>query len=137
MISKKWAIVGVILAPVVLLMALMVWASPPEQESGHQGRVDPHSSMGTAFTYQGQLKAGSELVTNNCEMAFRLYDQAVSGSQIGSAITTTVPITDGLFSARLDFGSSSFSGWFCINCTCAKAPAGLTTTSFLGDLTCG
>jgi hypothetical protein len=54
-------------------------------------------------------------------MAFRLYDQATAGSQVGSAITHTVPISDGLFTVNLDFGAV-FTGdarWLGIKVKCA------------------
>jgi subtilisin-like proprotein convertase family protein len=37
-------------------------------------------------------------------MQFRLYDQEENGSPVGGLISTTVPITDGLFIVNLDFG---------------------------------
>jgi hypothetical protein len=63
------------------------------------------TSLGTAFTYQGQLSDAEGPVTDDCQMAFRLYDDADAGSQVGDSITTTVPITNGLFTVRLDFGT--------------------------------
>ena len=66
--------------------------------------------MGTSFAYQGQLEGAGGPVTDDCDMAFRLYDQASDGSQVGSAISTTVPITDGLFTVTLDFGAGAFGG---------------------------
>jgi len=77
--------------------------------------------LGSAFTYQGQLKAGGNPVNETCDMAFRLYDEASNGSQVGTAISTTVPITDGLFTVQLDFGGSAFDGdarWLGIKVKC-------------------
>ncbi len=84
------------------------------------------SPVGNAFTYQGQLKKNNAPVTDNCLMAFRLYDQASGGSQIGSPITTTVPITNGLFTVALDFGSTPFTGearWLGITVRCTADSA--------------
>jgi hypothetical protein len=83
--------------------------------------VRAQGGLGTAFTYQGQLKSGGEPVNEDCEMAFRLYDGETGGSQVGSAITKTVPISDGLFTVLLDFGSSVFAGdarWLGIQVQC-------------------
>ncbi len=86
----------------------------------------PQSPLGTAFTYQGQLKKNGAPVTDNCLMAFRLYDQASGGNQIGSPISTTVPITNGLFTVALDFGSAPFAGearWLGITVRCTADSA--------------
>jgi hypothetical protein len=66
----------------------------------------------STFTYQGQLKNGSSVVNNTaCQMAFRLYDDpSASTNLIGSPITSTVPVTNGLFTVGLNFGSSAFDG---------------------------
>ncbi|HUW14713.1 MAG TPA: hypothetical protein VM537_33645 [Anaerolineae bacterium] len=79
------------------------------------------TAMGSAFTYQGQLKAGGNPVNDTCDMAFRLHDEASNGTQVGTAISTTVPITDGLFTVQLDFGASAFDGdarWLGIKVKC-------------------
>jgi hypothetical protein len=81
----------------------------------------PQEALGTAFTYQGQLQQGGLLVDDTCDMAFRLYDQAADGSQVGDPITTTVPITGGLFTVGLDFGASAFTGdarWLAVTVQC-------------------
>jgi hypothetical protein len=77
--------------------------------------------LGTAFTYQGQLKRSGEPVTDDCEMAFRLHDAATEGSQAGVAITRTVTISHGLFTENLDFGSGVFAGdrrWLGVRVKC-------------------
>jgi len=87
----------------------------------HQGVNGPAGPLGSAFTYQGQLRREGEPVSNDCAMAFRLYDQGTGGSQVGPTITTTVPISAGLFTANLDFGSGVFNGqarWLGITVKC-------------------
>ncbi len=73
-------------------------------------KIPPQAALGTGFTYQGQLKKDGQPVSGDCEMAFRLYEDANTGSQVGSPITRTVTISDGLFTEVLDFGSSAFDG---------------------------
>ncbi len=78
-------------------------------------------ALGTAFTYQGQLQANGEPITDDCGMAFRLYDASSGGNQVGSPITTTVSVNAGLFTASLDFGGDAFDGdarWLGIRVKC-------------------
>jgi hypothetical protein len=66
--------------------------------------------LGTAFTYQGQLKSGGSGVTGACEMAFRLFDAATVGNPVGVPLTQTVAVNEGLFTSQLDFGAGAFQG---------------------------
>ena len=75
------------------------------QTPGPQPVNSPQAALGTAFTYQGQLKKGDHALNDNCSMAFRLYDQVSGGNLIGSPITATVPVSNSLFTVRLDFGT--------------------------------
>jgi hypothetical protein len=69
------------------------------------------ASVGTAFTYQGQLKQGVSPVNDTVNLAFTLWDAASGGTQIGSTVTTLgVPVTNGLFTVVLDFGEDCFKG---------------------------
>jgi len=80
------------------------------------------TALGTAFTYQGQLQANGGPVTDDCGMAFRLYDASSGDNQVGNAITTTVSVSAGLFTASLDFGDDAFDGdarWLGVRVKCA------------------
>jgi len=92
------------------------------QGPGPGGEVSTQATLvDTAFTYQGKLETGDVPVNDDCEMAFRLYDHPNVGSQVGSAITRTVPISDGLFTVDLDFGGGAFTGdarWLGIRVKC-------------------
>ncbi len=63
---------------------------------------------GTGFTYQGQLLHDGSPVTGMCNMKFWLYDGL--GGQAAAPLTLSVPVTNGLFTAPLDFGSEAFDG---------------------------
>ncbi len=91
--------------------------------------VSAVTPLTSTFTYQGQLKNGSNAVTGLCQMAFSLYDDPSAGNLIGSPITPTVPVTNGLFTVGLNFGSNGnlFDGsarWLDIqvNCTGTFVP---------------
>ena len=64
----------------------------------------------TAFTYQGQLHDSSTNANGTYAMAFALYDSASGGNQIGSTLTTSPTIANGLFTVNLDFGAGAFTG---------------------------
>ncbi len=72
--------------------------------------------IGTAFTYQGQLKNAGVPLTGTADLEFSLWDGAdageppAGGSQIGPTVhVTNVAVTNGLFSVELDFGASAFA----------------------------
>jgi len=57
------------------------------------------------FTYQGFLKQNGQPVNGTTSLTFRLYDAPTGGTQIGSAITQTVNVQNGLFTVELNFGT--------------------------------
>jgi hypothetical protein len=106
-----------ILLPVraLILATLLVSGIAVAQDGEPHGPAAPAvaapvEALTAAFTYQGQLEKDGSPVNDACDMAFRLYDEAVGGAQVGSAITATVPISDGLFTITLDFGAGAFDG---------------------------
>ena len=65
------------------------------------------SSQTTEFVYQGQLQNSSAAANGNFDFEFLLFDQLSGGAQVGSTLTQNgVPVTNGIFSVRLDFGSN-------------------------------
>jgi hypothetical protein len=69
------------------------------------------SAQGTAFTYQGLLMSEGAAANGTYDLRFTLYDQATNGTaQAGPIETNGVPVTNGVFTVRLDFGASVFSG---------------------------
>jgi hypothetical protein len=96
--------------------------APPRQ--AQPGSVSAASPLTSTFTYQGQLKNGGNAVNGSCDLAFRLYDDPSAGSVIGSPITTTLSVNNGLFTVGLNFTSGAFAGearWLDIRVRC---PAG-------------
>ncbi|CAG0932273.1 hypothetical protein TFLX_02513 [Thermoflexales bacterium] len=126
MIRRAMLWVGVV--GVVLLATInFVQAQEAELQSGGA----PQAALGTAFTYQGQLKSGETKVTGSCDMAFRLYDAVTLGLQVGAPLTQTVAVNAGLFTTQLDFGASAFNGqarWLEIAVKCSS-DAAFTTLS--------
>jgi hypothetical protein len=64
---------------------------------------------GSAFTYQGELRAAGTPVNATADLVFRLYDASAGGNQIGSSISlNNQSIAQGRFTAHLDFGAAAF-----------------------------
>jgi len=81
--------------------------------------------LGTAFTYQGQIKQGGAPVNGSCDFRFQLWD-ALSGGSAASGLVEKlgVQVSGGLFTAEVDFGGAAFTGaarWLKIAVRC---PAG-------------
>lgn len=63
--------------------------------------------VGSGFTYQGRLVFEEVPVNSPRDLEFGLYSDA--GVQVGTTVTLAeVPVVDGYFSARLDFGAGAF-----------------------------
>ena len=68
-------------------------------------------AQGTAFTYQGRLDDGGTTATGMYDLAFTLFDDPANGTAVSQVITNTAtPVSNGLFTVTLDFGSGIFSG---------------------------
>lgn len=96
---------------VIVLLALaagLIQAQGPEPPEN----VSIQAAVGTAFTYQGQLKKAGSPISGTCDFQFSLWDAATSGSQVGTTQTRTgVQVSNGLFTIPdLDFGAGAFQG---------------------------
>lgn len=69
-------------------------------------------ALPTVFTYQGQLQdGGSGVNASSARFLFRLWDAETSGGQVATEVTVyPVVVTDGIFTAAIDFGGSAFTG---------------------------
>lgn len=73
--------------------------------------VCAQSPVGSAFTYQGELRNSGALVTSAADLQFRLFDSASGGAQIGSTLSANaVAISAGRFAVDLDFGPGAYTG---------------------------
>lgn len=96
---------------VAVVALLLVDASP----------LMAQTSLGSAITYQGQLKNAGSPSTGNFNMVFALWNDATlsaPANKIGPTLTfdgaggnpPPVSVTNGLFTVSLDFGAASFNG---------------------------
>ena len=135
--KSKWTLFGSILA--VLLLALAAGLTraqgpePPGEGVQPQGEVGVLELMGTAFTYQGQLKKDGNPVNGTCDLQFSLWNAASGGGQLGPTLTRSVVVTDGLFTiSDLSFGADRFNGdarWLQIAVRCPAGSGSYTTLS--------
>jgi hypothetical protein len=89
-----------LLSILVLLLAAVGLPLPAQAQGG----------LGTAFTYQGELRSGGAPATGTHDFEFRLFDAASGGAQVGATVAlNAVLVQDGLFSVNLDFGDQ-FTG---------------------------
>ncbi|MCG3127947.1 MAG: hypothetical protein CHACPFDD_02820 [Phycisphaerae bacterium] len=86
---------------------------------------------GTTFTYQGQLIKAGALVNDTADFQFSLWDDEFAGVQLGPTLTLIgVTVTDGLFTADLDFGQNIHKGratWLKIMVRSPSGVGGYTT----------
>lgn len=78
----------------------------------------PHAAQAqTSITYQGQLKNAGSPVNGNVNMTFKLFDALAAGAQQGATLTfdgvggnpPPIAVTNGLFTAQLDFTATPFA----------------------------
>jgi hypothetical protein len=78
------------------------------------GSFNRAAAQGTAFTYQGELNDSGGPLNASYDFTYTLYDSSgPGGTLIGSPnpnLRPNVPVTGGLFTNTLDFGSSAFTG---------------------------
>ncbi|HWH70679.1 MAG TPA: hypothetical protein VNT26_14920, partial [Candidatus Sulfotelmatobacter sp.] len=67
--------------------------------------------MGTGFTYQGRLSAGTNAASGLYDLRFGLFDSPGGSGQVGGTLTNkAVQVKDGAFTLTLDFGTNAFQG---------------------------
>ena len=62
----------------------------------------------SAFTYQGRLASSGAAATGNYQFEFKLFDAATGPNQIGTTQNAALPVQNGVFTTRLDFGAAAF-----------------------------
>ena len=68
-------------------------------------------TVGTAFTYQGELKQQNAPATGTYDFQFDLYDAEVDSVALTNPIQLEdIDVQDGIFTVELDFGSEVFDG---------------------------
>ncbi|UCC31711.1 MAG: hypothetical protein JSU86_05405 [Phycisphaerales bacterium] len=90
------------------------------------GTTSGQTPIGTAFTYQGQLKYNDSAVNDTCDFEFGLWDEPSDGSQVATTLTVdAIEVAEGLFTVALDFGEGAFQGdarWLAM-AVCCPSPS--------------
>ena len=80
------------------------------QDVGPQGDSALQATVGTAFTFQGRLvKNGNPVDGVTCTFTFALHGAASGGSSLAT-VSPTAQVSDGYFTANVDFGAGVFEG---------------------------
>ena len=87
-------------------------------------------AQGTAFTYQGRLSDTSQPASGNYDFVFQLAGDPLGSNYIGSPVSISdAPVSNGLFTVTLDFGSGVFTGsnlWLQVS-VCTNGSGNYTT----------
>src|SRR5206468_8279250 len=71
----------------------------------------PARAQDTAFTYQGRLNENGQPANGNYDLRFAIHDAATNGNTLAGPITNAATtVSNGLFTATLDFGANVFDG---------------------------
>jgi len=68
------------------------------------------ASLGSAFTYQGELLDSGVAVDGMTEFQFTLWDDGVAGTQVAVLPSEMIDVVTGRFTAKIDFGATAFPG---------------------------
>jgi hypothetical protein len=74
--------------------------------------INPAGAQGTAFTYQGRLNDGGGPANGLYDFGFKLFADPLGNTpQVGTSVFEVgVPVSNGLFTATIDFGAGIFAG---------------------------
>lgn len=107
--------------------------------------VEAQTLPGTALMYQGQIKQNGKPVNDSCDFEFTLWNDAVATDSVNLTAgplvfsgKNAIAVTNGLFSAKLEFGSPLFgeeSRWLEIAVRCPSGSDIYTTLSPRQEIT--
>ncbi len=109
--ERRFTLTVVLAVPVVLALTLAANVAMAQGPKGSPKAVT--AALGTAFTYQGQLKLNGTPVNGNCYLQFRLYADASGTNLVAGPLNGSpnpVNVSNGNFTVQIDFGSGVFQG---------------------------
>ena len=66
--------------------------------------INQAAAQGTAFSYQGKLNDSGSPANGSYDLRFTLYNASNNGTVFGTLTNTATGVSNGLFTATLDFG---------------------------------
>lgn len=104
------------------------------QNTAPQDSTVAQSVIGSAFSYQGQLKNSGGPVNGVCDFEFTLWEAGSSTAELGKQSKTNISVSNGLFTIPdLDFGANAFVSdaerWLGIAVRCPAASGSYTALS--------
>jgi hypothetical protein len=107
-----------------LVLGLLFLVGSTGQTPVSHAQTGPDQPLDTAFTYQGFLVYQGSYYDGVCDFRFGLYNAPTGGDPIAGPISKNgVPVRNGYFTAKLDFGSSVIKGvkrWLQIAVSCPQ-----------------
>ena len=104
---STWMARALTLGGILAVSSLGLIGPVASQDNGPQS---PQVAAGSSFTYQGRLVKNGQPVNGMCDLSLSLWDAASSGGFLNSNTFSTLPITNGLFTVLIDYGTSPFVG---------------------------
>jgi len=90
-------------------MKNLMWMALALGVALHCGQA-PGAQVGSAFTYQAEVKQNGVLLVGTPDLEFRLYDSLTQGVLIGTPVLALAyPVADGRLTVDLDFGAAAFN----------------------------
>ncbi len=89
--------------------------------------VHAAAPIGTAFTYQGQLKMDGQPLSGSVDLEFTLWDSETTGAALGVDLHEGVDVVNGLFDVELDFGTAVVTSVDCWLGVAVAYPSGAAT----------
>lgn len=104
---SAWMARALTLGAILAISSLGLIGPAASQDNGPQS---VQVAAGSGFTYQGRLAKNGQPVNGACDLSLSLWDAASGGGFLNSNTFASAPITNGLFTLQLDFGTSPFVG---------------------------
>lgn len=85
----------------LFIFALFLWLT-------FSGFAHESAAQNTAFTFQGKLNESGAAANGQYDLQFKLYDAPTGGTLLGTLTSDNVQVTDGIFTATLNYGADVF-----------------------------
>lgn len=125
--NRKLLVLGAaVLASIALVPVATAFGNGGDP--GFSQSIEAATALGNGFAYQGRLTDSGNPANGSYDLRFVLYDAEVGGSQIGQTVSlSSVPVTNGLFTVTLDFGTSTATATATATGSASPSPSATAT----------